>query len=817
MCNPVWTRTATVTTQACSTVGVTAAISQLSTSSASIGDAGSGRVLLKGTVTLPTGVANFAEDARSLKLTWTVAPAAGSPSWFTGPITVYDADTLYPSFIPPFSGSFVVTLSVNIGNGCGPIVTTSTITVACAISATPAPATVVAQQAGPSTTYQRIGPNGVLTVPYLPNVQLNQDNIYWIGEATCPVMASWWSNPNTVAYTCPSASYGVKVVSIWPTQLLSTARNQTVQVTVGVGASGAAGIPQGLMDALYYQRTLDPNAININIGGQQCKWPYVTDFTAGKIVCTIDALTSSTSAMQTVTVNLLGVSSTDTWGDLMIWITNSPVITSVSGSPSLPTLGGTAIISGINLAFPMFSPSNPYGPNWSPADTLVTVDGRPCTGVQMVGAYVFGQNPQISCTYMPGYGLELPVTVQQFYREYERFSQNAPSAVATAFVFNYDKPMTTAITAMGSLALGGYWATATIVNLGPKFNTGNYMPPTPSSAPATAQPLFGWMPYNDMSLQLGDLIAIPYFNVTSDDSGSGATVKFWVPSGCGADLDLRVFRRNTQSVPWTGQRFSYANPTIQCIGQPFIDSTRAGCTRVFIEGQNFGAGMNATRMNVTFWGSDGSYHGNCDDVEYPSGADYVRFSCRVPKTMASGDTVRVINECGQSSSSSVSGGRRVAVSDSNAPSVPSSINIASCGSAFAVGSTQSFSYDVNAPLIPATEPRSNTVTRVLLTQDGEWKDHILSNGLFIGLVLPVILLVVIVYPLYVCMMGRKQVGGGAWNSSASAAGSSTTAGGAGDNKTVTKGATRVTMNPVSFAPAPPVKPAEAPGAVHDNL
>jgi hypothetical protein len=234
---------------------------------------------------------------------------------------------------------------------------------------------------------------------------------------------------------------------------------------------------------------------------------------------------------------------------------------------------------------------------------------------------------------------------------------------------------------------------------------------------------------------------------------------------------------------------------------------------VFVEGNNFGSSMNATLMNITFWSSSNQYHGQCDDVEYQPGSDYVRVSCRVPPTALPNDTVRVTNECGQSSGSSVSDARGLSVSSGSAPSLPASIQLAGCGSAYAVGSSQSFSYAINAPMAPATEIRTDTVTKVQLHQGGEWKDQVLSNGLFIGLVLPLILLVVIVYPLYVCMAGRKQVGG-AWNSAA--AGSSSSAAAAGD-KTVTKGATRVTMNPVSFAPAPPVKPAEAPGAVHDNL
>jgi len=647
MCNPLFNQSAVVNTQSCQSLGFTVAVSQLSTSTPSITDSGAGRVMLQGTV---NGVSKFTEDVHTLKLTWMVQPV-NPPSWFTGPVKIVDADTLYASFIPPYAGNFNVTLGVSVGTGCAAVSNSININVACGVNGVPAPSVVVAQAAQTSgvgsNNFKRIGQNGQLTIPYLPNVGLNQDNIYWIGVATCPVMASWWSLPSTVSYTCPSTTYSVKVVSVWPSQLLPSARKQAVVVTVNVGNPGATTgfIPAGLMDSLYMQSDIDGSAMSINIAGVACTNPYVTDATSGKIVCLFDG-PSVQAGPQRVTATLLGVASADSGGDLYVPFSLAPVLTGVSGSPNLPTTGGTVIISGVNLAFPSWSNPNIGVSNWSPADTIVTVAGRPCTGVSLVGSLTTGSNPQISCKYAAGYGVMLPVTVQLGFRDIS--GSLSMSSVAQGFIFSYDVPVVMSLTSPSNVGTGGYIATAVIKNLGPRYNTPNYMPPVPNMA-ATNKTVW---PYSDLALTLGNK-PITWFSVVSDDAGSGATVNFRVPPGCGVNLDLTVLRANALSVPGAGQQFSYGAPVISCISQEYLLVNASACWRVTIDGYNFGSISGANAVNVSFWQPNGAFRGACDDIEYQGNqTQYVRFSCRRPVNAVPGDTVLVTNECGQTSPNS---------------------------------------------------------------------------------------------------------------------------------------------------------------------
>jgi len=396
-------------------------------------------------------------------------------------------------------------------------------------------------------------------------------------------------------------------------------------------------------------------------------------------------------------------------------------------------------LQGVSLAFDAVSAAY-----FSPADTTVTIAGSPCTGVTVIGTSTwFSTQVSLSCTAPAGYGINLPVVVTLGFRNPAKpLTVWYSGASTSAYVFSYDAPVVQSITPVtaGQVAntLGGYWYQATIKNLGYAYWNSATAPVPTSSGQLPA------VPFADLRFQLGNNNPITSFMVvTPETAGTPATVQFMVPRGCGSGLDLRVFRQNVMSNPTSfSASFSYANPVITCVGQPYIDPTSAGCTRVYIEGANFGSSANATLVNITFWGANNAYHGSCDDVEYQRSSDYVRVSCRVPSTAQPKDVVSFTNECGQSSGASTT-------------MLPNSIELAGCGSAYYVGSGQQYWYGITAPFAPATEVSSGVVSEVVFTQGGSWKSQMLSNGLFIGLILPPLLLVLIVYPVYVFLSRRR--------------------------------------------------------------
>jgi len=733
-CNPVKSLSAVSFTVASCPTG-SATVSTINNGSITISPTQSGRVLLQGTI---TGLASYES------VSWTVTPPTG-----TAVPVLSDANSLYPSFLATVTGTYTVTLTVNTGCPNSPIVGSTTVNVGCGYP-TLSPSTAVAQATSSSPPTYRLGQTGTLTLAYVPGLGLNTDKILLVGEPGCPVNNSWFAPPSTVTYTCPSATYSVAVQSVFPSTILTVAPNQLLQVTVKV--NGQAVIPPGLMDQLFSD-VFDSNAIVINIvfngASVQCTSPYVSNAALGQIVCRVPsfpAAYTTTASLQTysgvVTVSLLNVNSNDINANAAVTVSNAPVVTSaVAVNTYLSPLGQSIVnLQGFNLAFDPVSAMY-----FSPADTTVTIAGSPCTAVGTTGtATLFSSQLSITCAIPAGYGQNVPVTVQVGFRKPQAPTAPWYSAVsAPAFVFNYDAPLVTSISPVtaGQTAnsLGGYWFQANIKNLGLAYFNSASAPPVTSSGQLTPPP------YADLRFQLGN-IPITSFTVSAGEtSGSPATVQFLVPRGCGAGLDLRVFRVNTMSavpVPASVPTFSYANPVITCVGQPYVDSTSQGCTRVFIEGTNFGSPANATLVNVTFWGSGNAYHGSCDDVEYQSASDYVRVSCRVPTTAQPGDFVSLTNECGQSSGSS-------------ATALPSSIELSGCGNAYQVLTGQKFTYGINAPLAPATQVVAGTVQQVVFTQGGPWKSQMMSNGLFIGLILPPILLVLIVYPLYVFVSRRR--------------------------------------------------------------
>jgi len=779
-CNPVKALgPVTITAANCPTGTIT--IGTLNTAPLAISPSSSGRVLLQATI---TGLADYQ------RVSWTVTPPTGAPV-----PTLYDAKSLYPSFVAAVAGTYTATITVY--TGCNvPVVQSAPIAVSCGYPAL-TPSTAVSQAVSP----YRIGQTGTLTLPYVPGANgLNNDKIFLVGEPSCPANSSSWAFPYTVQYTCPSATYSVAVQSVFPTSLLLAAKNQLLQVTVKV--NGQATIPPGLMDQLYSD-TYDKTAININVVGAasvQCKNPYVSNAALGQITCRLAnlaaALNGTTFLPASVQVSLLSVSSNDINANGMVTLSTAPMVQAASTSSLSPLGNGQVTLTGINLAFDTVS--SPY---FSAADTSVTIDGKPCMGVTVVGTpTLFSTQVTIACNVPAGYGLNLPVAVQVGFRNPTVTTEPVSYSdwSSPVYIFSYAVPLVNSIHAVspGQVAstLGGYWYQASITNLGLAYNT-----VTGAVAPVSF-PALTPSPYGDVRLQLGNNIPITNFMVvTQEATGQPALVNFWVPAGCGSGLDLRVFRRNAVSAVPAAATFSYASPYITTVGQPYVDATTTGCTRVWIEGVNFGSPANASQVMVTFFSSTtNASHGVCDDVKYQNGSAYVRVSCRVPANATAQDTVQLVNECGQVSTSAA------------AATLPTSINLAGCGTAYSVENGAKFSYGISAPLKPASSVVTSTAQYIELSQGGSWNGQVLSNGLFIGLVFPVILVFFIGYPLYLYIISKNK---GSQPSLFQASGASS----GGSDKTVTKGATRVTMNPVSFAPAPPVKPADAPGQVHDNL
>jgi len=757
-------------------------------------------------------------------------------------------------------------LSLTVDNGCDPLSSYNvTVPVVCGLTL-PVPTTTLVLE----NNQNRIGANGTLYVVNRVNSRsYTPEKVTFIGQTGChSVLASNWSATNTVQYSCP-APYTVRVLSVFPPVLTNKVDGQLVQITLSVGQGNGgrgnypAGIPMGLLDDTLL-RANDDSAVQIQVKDvngtvANCEDPYITNYAAGQLVCTMVGAT--TLAMGNVVVDVR-----INWVDSSLLNANGvatvgpPVVTSIS---STGTQGGVVTLTGHNLAFDFLTlnqiRSQGVFLRWSSYASTITINGLPCTNVTKVSDPVwFVSEATVSCNAPVGYGINLPVVVSSGF--VSPYNDAILDVSAPAPIFTYTAPAVTALSPASGSPDGGYWVTATLSNFGPRWFTADGNPPpatvgTPYPDPYHSNNGSG-QPQGFMSVIPGATTVyllsgsatttwtrtpVDMWYVSADETASTpATITFLMPPTCGPawlwvarDANQQPFAAMT-----AGVSFGVENPTIKCIGEPYADATVSGCTRVALDGTNLGIPGDEPNLNITLWDNT-TYMGACDDIVIVS-ANH-RVTCRLPQNARPGHVFQYSNKCSQSTAvSTMRNGRALSTSSG---SLGNSILVATCGTSYFVDPTNndaSFVGTIEPPVQPATGtarpasaassgggPASVNVTVDLAK--GKWHSQPVSNGLFIGLFLPPILLLLIAYPLYVIISNRRGANNNAvmWTSGAAeppkpatrtastaaagAAASSPTAARVASAQEPPRSGSRVVVNPVAASPAP------VPGAAHDHL
>ena len=76
-------------------------------------------------------------------------------------------------------------------------------------------------------------------------------------------------------------------------------------------------------------------------------------------------------------------------------------------------------------------------------------------------------------------------------------------------------------------------------------------------------------------------------------------------AACGADANV-IITRDFNRLPYSmfGRNnglFDYDAPVLKCVGEPFADSTKSGCSRVMIDGLNLGVAGDERTYACAHW------------------------------------------------------------------------------------------------------------------------------------------------------------------------------------------------------------------------
>uniref|UniRef100_A0A7R9VJA3 Ig-like domain-containing protein n=1 Tax=Pseudictyota dubia TaxID=2749911 RepID=A0A7R9VJA3_9STRA len=756
------------------------------------------RVQLQGTVNDATIVAKASPKVLNVQWRMLSWPQMNDPVYPQPAPVINNAQSMFPSFTPIASGDYVVQLTAD--DGCRPKSTSSvqtvTVTVPCA-DVKPAPNVAVIQ----TTNMQRIGINSSLTVVYEPNGGYPQDEFLLVGEPGCRSFPGSYFDWSSMKFECP-AQYTVRVVSVFPN--IISFDGQLVQLTVAVGSS-MPGIPKGLLDRKYFHNS-DLAAAEVTFPGMNdffCTDVRVVDYEAGRVTCRIiDKTGGPTATDMTVPVRIKfnGLSSNLLSADGSV-VYGRPRVTRAGALTSgAPTVGGVRIgVWGNNIAF-----DRATLPGFSAPDSMVWIDGKMCTDVQVAAAPKwFMTEGYLSCMLPPGVGVNLDVSVSVAFRltpgslPHMRPGMSMPA-------FTYDAPMAMSLMPSSGSGTGNYPVTMMVKNLGPA----NMISPTAGNPTDSG--------YGDLSISVsGNPVSSSDIMVISGESAANpmATVKFVMPGGCGnAPIMITRAKVTTMAsmVP-ANNTFMFDAPMITCVGEPYTEAEKSGCARINLDGVNIGQTADSEYINVTFWDPiTNVYHGRCDDL---SAQNNRKINCRLPAQASPGDVIRVTTRCGADNSAQ----RPV-------PKLPTSISIPTCGTSYAVAAGQQYSYSVEAPTIPNTEPRASGTTVTEFVAGGKWRDQAVSNGLFLGIALPVLIILIIAYPLYAFVSSRNNDGDKPTSAAREWSRGSTAGGAASGGRASTSGASagrsgasRVTHNPVAASPTTVRQPNPAPPGTTDNL
>ena len=584
-------------------------------------------------ISIPTtldGEARLVGDGKvSRAVHWEFISTPAMPAHANVP-TIMNWKTLNPSFVPTVGGTYVVRVWVYDGcvkNGMMNYADV-TITVSC-------PAPTLSGDLYSVNSYSRVG-NSALTVMAEQGTGSVFQPVMAVGEPSCPSFKSGYMD--TVDFTCPEP-YTVSVKGVWPT-VLSKVQGATVQLIVNV--AGFTGLPPSITSWNKGDRT----ALVVTIDGKNCDNVQVVDANAGRVTCESPDLTGYSNGQKVKVVAVVQGQTSDPVANGFTTVSD-PYVTGQIGSA--PTVGGTRVtLTGVNLAFAagMHKAYNPAYAMWN----TVKINGQDCGNVaaRVVRAGSWSDpDVRLECDLPPGVGGGLPVDVTVQYMDNSDPLRPVPAGAAVSgqkrWVFDYDAAQVTKLYQSSGLGQGNYTVRMEVRNFGPKIQR--------PIADALAYQMSGNAVevYGGITIWVNDrMVDISTLRVLSDETPSKpAIVEFSMIDGCGSMVPVIVDRYHKSGV--VGELWSYDNPVVTCVGEPFSESEEYGCPRINIDGANFGALSDNLQISVNFLvASNGTRAAACEDIRVDPTAPYRRLSCRLPSNVRPGMKVEIVNRCEQS-------------------------------------------------------------------------------------------------------------------------------------------------------------------------
>jgi hypothetical protein len=643
------------------------------------------------------------------RITWSIVEApVGAPSAY-----ISNANSFKASLMPTMTGVWKV--QVTADNGCRPLPAEATqvitITIPCA-----APSPIFA------LTAEARGIVGTANATFLVQPNLAGGAQDWptavniMGEPQCPSIASAW-NVRHAQYSCPDP-FTVQLRSVSPMVLPANVPGRLLTLTIQAGHGQPDAVTGGsLPSGVRNRNAADASAVEVTVNGKPCTDLRVVYEHSGVVTCRAPKVADP--SMVTVVAKVFGQASTYTNTDITMSVV-SPVITTAvpaSGSPGLPTVGGTRVeLRGHGVAF---MPAD--APDYRPEHVTVTIGGQPCTDVQVVSASTDAASSDgaaVTCTIPPGKGANVAVAMMTAYGS--RYLDATLASVPVQGKFSYDAPVVTHTVPSAGRSVGGYPVTLTVRNLG-----------IPGD-------------YSDLTVGIVNGASVAPANVhvvRAETVDAPALLHIMMPPGCGdaAQWDVTRAGRSSADADASGSSvtFAYAAPVITCLGEPFTDPSTTGCARIVIDGDNLAGASEALQTMVTFHDPRMAYNasGSCLDVRVSGTGAYTSLSCRVPPSARPGHRVQVTNKCGQSSFAMLP-------SPAEAPALPNSIALNGCSSSFVVGAREGYSYDVEPAQIPAANSEAATMRKAMNVESefpSHWNERPVSNGTFTGMFLGIIL------------------------------------------------------------------------------
>lgn len=718
-------------------------------------------------------------DGAPPQMFWWTIEAPPLPSIVNGaggltatPVTLMNDGSMSPSFVPPISGTYTVTL--HAANGCKLSSQSVTVNVGCP---NPSPADLMTQvaTAGPSNRWSGLYHADSLDVFGDPD---NEFEVELLGQARCDTIAT---SITFKQHTCPATftiPADIRVAPVESTDAAVTTPaygpfegGTAIQFRIeGLPATVENSAGVNANDRVITARLHRDTGVTVgsnDVDLEDCVVLEKSTATTGALVqCWTEGTSSSGqhSARYQLAVTVMGVGSHEVLSGLYFWYM-TPTVESVDTAPTSGMVEVT--IRGPNVGF---GPTNDGQRFYQDRFTKISIMGQPCVNPHS------DARDEVTCTVMPGVGEHLPVRVSIALDSSYDYRRPIPDDDdvdwyaggftyedgTDYYVFSYAAPVITSFSGTaGGPATGGQIAVANVANLGP----------AELQQTTSAYDMSQSFAYT-VGVKVGDMdVAAPRMGnnlrmevAGTADDGSVSSVRFVVPPATCSDssaIPIMLSRGGSYGESTDGGNvWTYDAPVITCVSQPVVDSSVSACPRITVDGENLiGTGEEAnptTKVHIV--DVDGNEH-VCGDVRVTR--SFRQFSCRLPPGARPGDKVKVTT-C-----------RNVAVD--NGPTLPNSQAYGSCGSQWLVGDGAAYSVDVNPPLTP----RDNTTTggdggytidpatgQVITNGGGtntptvalSWEDRPVSNQTFAGIMITILLLGVIAAPLLWCVQGAMSRG-----------------------------------------------------------